>query len=121
MAAHPDRADNTAGPWRRKLRLNLSDRLSRRLDTGMRRGVEDRFDRIAGTHGRSAANRTLLVPRSIDRRRCVGHGGLRNPLSNNRPFGLEWPAGIDRPEPERGRRGFSSAPLSQCRDPARTG
>ena len=36
-------------------------------------------------------------------------------LSNNWPFGLEWPAGIDRPEPERGslaRVFFASSPCA---------
>ena len=42
--------------------------------------MEDRFNRITGKHGWSAANQTLSMLRSIYRRPCVDHESLRNPV-----------------------------------------
>ena len=48
MAAHPDRADDTVRPQRRKLWVNPSDRLRRRLDSVTGKDLENRINRIAG-------------------------------------------------------------------------
>ena len=80
MAANPNRAADTVRLYRQNLRVNLSDWLKRPLDTITRQDVEDRFNRITGKHGWSAANQTLSMLRSIYRRPCVDHESLRNPV-----------------------------------------
>ena len=80
MAANPNRAADTVRLYRQNLRVNLSDWLKRPLDTITRQDVEDRFNRITGTHGWSAANQALSMLRSIYRRPCVDHESLRNPV-----------------------------------------
>ena len=80
MAANPNRAADTVRLYRQNLRVNLSDWLKRPLDIITRQDVEDRFNRITGKHGWSAANQTLSMLRSIYRRPCVDHESLRNPV-----------------------------------------
>ena len=80
MAANPNRAANTVRLYRQNLRVNLSDWLKRPLDSITRQDVEDRFNLITGKHGWSAANQTMSMLRSIYRRHCVDHEGLRNPV-----------------------------------------
>ena len=80
MAANPDRAENTVRLYKQNLRVNLSDWLKRPLDAITRQDVEDRFNLITTKHGWSAANQTLSMLRSIYRRPCVDHEGLRNPV-----------------------------------------
>ena len=45
-----------------------------------RADVEARFNSITADHGWSAANRAMSLLRSIYRRPCVDHDGLRNPV-----------------------------------------
>ena len=54
--------------------------LTRPLDTIGRADVETRFNGITADHGWSAANRAMSLLRSIYRRPCVDHDGLRNPV-----------------------------------------
>ena len=80
MAANPKRAANTVKLYRRNMRLNLSDWLTRPLDTITRRDVEARFNLITEERGWATGNQTLSMLRSIYRRPCVDHEGLRNPV-----------------------------------------
>ena len=80
MKAKPNRAANTVRLYHQNLRVNLGDWLKRPLDGISRQDVEDRFNHITGKHGWSAANQTLSMLRSIYRRPCVDHEGLRNPV-----------------------------------------
>ena len=80
MEANPNRAANTVNLYRRNLRVNLSDWLSRPLDAITRRDVEARFNSITGKRGWATGNQTLSMLRSIYRRPCVDHEGLRNPV-----------------------------------------
>ena len=80
MAANPNRAANTVKLYRRNMRLNLSDWLTRPLDTITRRDVEARFNLITEERGWATGNQTLSMLRSIYRRPCVDHEGLRNPV-----------------------------------------
>ena len=79
LAANPNRALNTVNLYRQNLRVNLSDWLSRCVNTIARRDVEARFHFITEKHGWAAANQTISMLRSIYRRPCVDHDGLRNP------------------------------------------
>ena len=80
MAANPNRAANTVILYRRNMRVNLSDWLSRPLDAINRRDVEARFISITEKRGWATGNQTLSMLRSIYRRPCVDHEGLRNPV-----------------------------------------
>ena len=80
VKANPNRAANTVRLYRQNLRVNLGDWLKRLLDGITRQDVEDRFNRITGGHGWSAANQTLSMLRSIYRRPCADHENLRNPV-----------------------------------------
>ena len=62
------------------MRVNLSDWVNRPLNAISRRDVETRFNRITERHGWAGANQTLSMLRSIYRRPCVDHDGLRNPV-----------------------------------------
>ena len=80
MAANPNRAANTVKLYHRNMRCNLSDWLSRPLDAITRRDVEARFISITEKRGWATGNQTLSMLRSIYRRPCVDHEGLRNPV-----------------------------------------
>ena len=80
LAANPNRTLNTVSLYRQNLRVNLSDWVNRPLNAITRREVEARFHRITEKHGWAAANQTLSMLRSIYRRPCVDHDGLRNPV-----------------------------------------
>ena len=80
MRANPNRAVNTVRLYRQNLRVNLGDWLKRPLDGISRQDVEDRFNFITRKHGGAGANQTLSMLRSIYRRPCVDHEGLRNPV-----------------------------------------
>jgi len=80
MKANPNRAANTVRLYRQNLRVNLGDWVKRPLDAITRQDVEDRFNLITGRHGWSGANQTMSMLRSIYRRPCVDHEGLRNPV-----------------------------------------
>ena len=97
MKANPNRADNTVSLYRQNLRVNLGDWAKRRLDAITRQDVEDRFNLITGRHGWAGANQTMSMLRTIYRRPCVDHEGLRNPVEL-------WLAAGGRFNPKRRRR-----------------
>ena len=80
LAANPSRTEGTVNLYRQNLRVNLSDWSNRPLNAISRRDVETRFNRITEKHGWAGANQTLSMLRSIYRRPCVDHDGLRNPV-----------------------------------------
>ena len=80
LAVNPNRSERTNILYRQNLRVNLSDWVNRPLNNITRRDVEARFHRITGRHGWAGANQTLSMLRSIYRRPCVDHEGLRNPV-----------------------------------------
>ena len=53
---------------------------ARPLEAITRRDVETRLNRITSDHGWSPANRAMSLLRSVYRRFCVNHNGLRNPV-----------------------------------------
>ena len=66
--------------YRYKAERHLGDWFSRPLDAISRRDVETRFNGVTVDHGWSPANRAILLLRSVYRRSCVDHEGLRNPV-----------------------------------------
>ena len=80
MAANPNRSKRTNELYRYEANRYLGDWLPRPLDTIGRADVEARFNSITAVHGWSAANRAMSLLRSIYRRPCVDHDGLRNPV-----------------------------------------
>ena len=97
MAANPNRKAITVQRYRQSIRVNLPDWRARPLDAISRRDVERKFDLITEQHGWAAANQTISLLRSIFRRSCVDHEGLRNPVEL-------WLAGGGRYHPKRRRR-----------------
>ena len=80
MAANPNRAKRTDELYRYEAKRYLGDWLARPLDRIARRDVEARFNGITADHGWSPANRAMSLLRSVYRRPCVDHDGLRNPV-----------------------------------------
>ena len=80
MAANPNRSKRTNELYRYEARRYLGDWLARPLDLIARRDVEARFNSITADHGWSPANRAMSLLRSIYRRPCVDHDGLRSPV-----------------------------------------
>ena len=80
MKVNPNRSANTNKVYRQNLRVNLSDWVNRPLNAITRRDVEARFHRITERHGWAGANQTIKMLRSLYRRPCVEHDGLRNPV-----------------------------------------
>ena len=80
MKVNPNRSANTNKIYRQNLRVNLSDWVNRPLNAISRRDVEARFHRITERHGWAGANQTMKMLRSLYRRPCVDHDGLRNPV-----------------------------------------
>ena len=80
MAANPNRSKRTNELYRYEANRYLGDWLARPLDAISRADVEARFNSITADHGWSAANRAMSLLRSIYRRPCVDHDGLRNPV-----------------------------------------
>ncbi len=78
--ANPNRTQRTVYLYRQNLRVNLPDWVNRPLNAISRRDVEARFHRITEIHGWAGANQTMSMLRSIYRRPCVDHEGLRNPV-----------------------------------------
>ena len=78
----PTRAERpvTVKIYRQNFRVNLSDWAKRPLNAISRKDVEARFNRITDQRGWSTANQTMSLLRSIYRRPCVDHDGLRNPV-----------------------------------------
>ena len=74
------RAAETQRSYRRYTNLYLGDWLSRSLDAIARRDIEARFRLITERHGAVPANQALSFLRSVYRRPCVDHEGLRNPV-----------------------------------------
>ena len=54
--------------------------MNRPLNAITRRDVQARFLRITEKHGWAGANQTMSMLRSIYRRPCVDHDGLKNPV-----------------------------------------
>ena len=75
-----DRAAETQRSYRRYSDLYLGDWRARPLDAIDRRDVEERFRLVTERHGRVPANQALSFLRSVYRRFCVDHEGLRNPV-----------------------------------------
>ena len=80
MAANPNRSKRTNELYRYEANRHLGAWLPRPLDAISRSDVEARFNSITADHGWSAANRAMSLLRSIYRRPCVDHDGLRNPV-----------------------------------------
>ena len=80
MAANPNRSKRTNELYRYEANRYLGDWLTRPLDAISRADIEARFNSITADHGWSAANRAMSLLRSIYRRPCVDHDGLRNPV-----------------------------------------
>ena len=80
IRANPNRADNTVRLYRQILRGKLGDWVRRPLDAITRQDVEDRFNRITERHGWATGNQAMSMLRSVYRRPCVDHEGLRNPV-----------------------------------------
>ncbi len=80
ISVNPNRSKYTDKVYRRNLRLNLSDWVNRPLNAISRRDVEKRFIRITEQRGWAGANQTMKMLRSVYRRPCVDHDGLRNPV-----------------------------------------
>ena len=74
------RVDSTQKSYRRYTNLYLGDWRSRPLDAITRRDIEDRFELITERRGPVPANQTMSFLRSVYRRPCVDHEGLRNPV-----------------------------------------
>ena len=75
-----DRADVTQRSYRRYANLYLGDWRSRPIDGITRHDIENRFHLLTERHGAVPANQTLSFLRSVYRRPCVDHDGLRNPV-----------------------------------------
>ena len=97
IAANPRRAETTNKMYRRYERLYVGDWLARPLDALTRRDIEARFNRITGDHGEESANQCMSFLRSVYRRPCVDHDGLRNPVE-------QWLAGGGRFNPRKRRK-----------------
>ena len=97
MAANPNSKARTVERYRQNVRVNIPDWRSRPLDAITRRDIEGRFNHITMNHGWATANQTISLLRSIYRRSCVDHEGLRNPVEL-------WLAGGGRYHPKRRRR-----------------
>ena len=80
MKVNPNRSASTEKVYRQNLRVNLSDWVNRPLNAISRRDVEARFHRITERHGWAGANQTMSMLRSLYRRPCVDHEGLKNPV-----------------------------------------
>ena len=74
------RAASTERGYRRYTTLHLGDWLSRPLDTITHRDIDGRFRLLTERHGEMPANQCLSFLRSVYRRPCVEHEGLRNPV-----------------------------------------
>ena len=76
--AHHARKTETA--YRRAIEFYLGDWVSRPLDAIEYREVEARFILLTRKHGWGIANQVISLLRSVYRRSCVDHEGLRNPV-----------------------------------------
>ena len=81
MAADENRAPRTVETYRYEMKRYLGDWLSRPLDSIDPEDIRDRFERITGNHGWSAANRAISLLRSLYRKPCADIETLHNPVS----------------------------------------
>lgn len=107
MESGNGRAASTERSYRRYAALYLGDWLSRSLDGINRRDVEGRFQLLTERHGKMPANQCLSFLRSVYRRPCVDHEGLRNPVE-------QWLAGGGRYHRKRRKRMSSPAEMLPC-------
>ena len=77
---NPNRSKRTNELYRYEANRYLGDWLPRPIDAIGRADIEAGFNSITADHGWSAANRAMSLLRSIYRRPCVDHVGLRNPV-----------------------------------------
>ena len=80
LTANPNRKRSTEALYQSQMRYCLGDWLARPLDTITRREVEGRFHLASQRHGWATANHVIALLRSVYRRPCVDHEGLRNPV-----------------------------------------
>ena len=97
IASGRQRAAETQRSYRRYAGLYLGDWLARPLDAIDRRDIEARFHLVTERHGAVPANQCLSFLRSVYRRPCVDHQGLRNPVE-------QWLAAGGRYHPKTRRR-----------------
>lgn len=102
MDSGQGRTASTERGYRRYAALYLGDWLSRPLDNISRRDIESRFRLLTERHGEMPANQCLSFLRSVYRRPCVDHEGLRNPVE-------QWLAGGGRYHRKRRKRISSPA------------
>ena len=74
------RSAKTGRSYRRAIERHLADWVSRPLNTIERREVEARFILLSSKHGWAIGNQVFSLLRSVYRRACVDHEGLRNPV-----------------------------------------
>ena len=74
------RAESTERGYRRYAALYLGDWLFRPLDAITHRDIDGLFRLLTERHGEMPANQCLSFLRSVYRRPCVEHEGLRNPV-----------------------------------------
>ncbi len=66
--------------YRQILQGKLGDWMRRPLDAITRQDVEVRFNRITARHGWATGKQAMSMLRSVYRRPCADHEGLRNPV-----------------------------------------
>ena len=101
------RTASTERGYRRYATLYVGDWLSRPLDAITRRDIESRFQLLTERHGVMPANQCLSFLRSVYRRPCVDHEGLRNPVE-------QWLAGGGRYHRKTRKRISSPAEVLPC-------
>ncbi|MDE0447112.1 MAG: integrase arm-type DNA-binding domain-containing protein [Spirochaetaceae bacterium] len=80
LGAKSFRSTKTSDAYRRAIEHYLADWVSRPLNAIERREVEARFTLLTSNHGWAIGNQVISLLRSIYRRACVDHEGLRNPV-----------------------------------------
>ncbi|MDE0447129.1 MAG: integrase arm-type DNA-binding domain-containing protein [Spirochaetaceae bacterium] len=80
LSAKSFRSAKTGRTYRSAIERHLADWLSRPLDAIERREVEARFILLSREHGWAIGNQVISLLRSVYRRACVDHEGLRNPV-----------------------------------------
>ena len=101
------RAASTERGYRRYTALYLGDWLSRPVDAITHRDIDGLFRLLTERHGEMPANQCLSFLRSVYRRPCVDHEGLRNPVE-------QWLAAGGRYHRKRRKRISSPAEVLPC-------
>ncbi len=101
------RAASTERGYKRYTALYLGDWLSRPVDAITHRDIDGRFRLLTERHGEMPANQCLSFLRSVYRRPCVDHEGLRNPVE-------QWLAAGGRYHRKRRKRISSPAEVLPC-------